>query len=77
MNRIEWPILSHSDPIQFSQVPPLEAACQAAEHPLLESPEVHRPRFSFIHCDRLKGRPDIDDQRASQGTATTKLVYKT
>ena len=23
MNRIEWPILSHSDPIQFSQVPPL------------------------------------------------------
>ena len=22
MNRIEWPILSHSDPIQFSQVPP-------------------------------------------------------
>ena len=24
MNRIEWPILSHSDPIQFSQVPPLQ-----------------------------------------------------
>ena len=23
MNGIEWPILSHSDPIQFSQVPPL------------------------------------------------------
>ena len=22
MNRTEWPILSHSDPIQFSQVPP-------------------------------------------------------
>ena len=24
MNRIEWPILSHSDPIQFSQVPPAD-----------------------------------------------------
>ena len=23
MNRIEWPILSHSDPIQFSQVTPV------------------------------------------------------
>ena len=30
MNRIEWPILSHSDPIQFSQVPP---CIQPYEHP--------------------------------------------
>ena len=26
MNRIEWPILSHSDPIQFSQVTPTKGA---------------------------------------------------
>ena len=39
MNGIEWPILSHSDPIQFSQVPPLTGADEAlARETSLRSP---------------------------------------
>jgi hypothetical protein len=45
MNRIEWPILSHSDPIQFSQVPPLELA-------LLSGPFAYLP---FKKIERSSG----------------------